>query len=267
MNPNPELLARLVEQVLASKKYATIQPELIRTIGAQELAKRRSLKEAVKATRNKLHQTVGAYREGQAPPYDAWLAQLHQCPPAERSQLCRRLLTHHASTRERLPILDEFYGRLFAGLPPIRTLLDLACGLNPLTAPWMGLPPGARYLAWDVDYAQMAFLQQALALLGVAGDVAVHNLLAPLPPHQADVALLLKTLPCLEQVDKTIGLRLLDGIHAPVIFVSFPAQSIGGRAKGMAANYTAHFLELVASRPWAVTRFDFATEVVFRVVK
>jgi len=63
-------LDELVQAVLASPKYRAISEELIRSIGARELSARRGMKEAVKATKNKLHQVAGAYldanREGQA---------------------------------------------------------------------------------------------------------------------------------------------------------------------------------------------------------
>src|SRR5262245_15507029 len=68
-------LDELVQAVLASPKYRAISEELIRVIGARELSARRGMKEAVKATKNKLHQIAGAYLDAR-PPYDQWLAQL-----------------------------------------------------------------------------------------------------------------------------------------------------------------------------------------------
>jgi 16S rRNA (guanine(1405)-N(7))-methyltransferase len=77
------------------------------------------------------------------------------------------------------------------------------------------------------------------------------------------LALLLKTIPCLEQLDKTVGARLLEGIQAEHILVSFPAQSLGGRGKGMLENYEAHFLQLVAGKNWAFRKYEFSTELAF----
>ena len=52
-----------------------------------------------------------------------------------------------------------------------------------------------------------------------------------------------------------------------MLIISFPAQSLGGRNKGMAGHYDTHFRALVADKPWQIERFDFATELVFRVIK
>lgn len=262
-----EELGELVAAVLNSAKYRHVAPALVRAIGEQELAKRRNGKEAIKATKNKLHQTVGAYWTGEQA-YARWLAELQigAGDPAPLRTTCRTIMRQHASTRERLALLEEFYPTIFADLPPIRTVLDLACGLNPLTIPWMPLAPAATYYACDVDGAQMAFLQEALPLLGVQSHAAVCNLLQPCSFPTTDVALLLKTIPCLEQIDKDIGVRLVTALQAPVIILSYPAQSLGGREKGMAQNYRARFQAMWPEDHWQIQEFSFPTEIVFRLI-
>ncbi len=269
-----DTLIQLTEIVLTGAKYREIAPELVRLIGRQELTKRNNLKAAVKATKNKLHQVTGAYWQGK-PDYDEWLALLRMASQEDETPdkkllhtTCRTLMAYHASTRERLPILRNFYSILFAGLPPIQSILDLACGLNPLTIPWMDLPADIGYTACDVNSEQMTFLQQALPLLGVTGEAVVCDLLQGVPHQPVDVAFLLKTIPCLEQVDRTIGSRLLTGINAKTIFVSFPAQSLGGRNKGMVDTYGHHFADLLSTvdqQRWLVDSFPFTTEIVFRL--
>jgi 16S rRNA (guanine(1405)-N(7))-methyltransferase len=263
-------LDRLVEAVLGSPKYATVAPDFVRAIGAQELARRRKLKEAVKATKNKLHQVGGAYLSGRLD-YAAWLAQLRAAvnsgDPAELRRACVRVMRHHSSTKERLPVLDAFYATALAGLPPIRTVLDVACGLNPLAIPWMGLAADAEYYACDVYRDMVDFLNEFLALIGVDGRAEVCDLSHACPTRKVDLALALKTIPCLEQVDKSAGRRLLGTLDASHLLVSFPARSLGGRDKGMPVNYESHFRELAAGKNWTVRRFEFATELAFLVSK
>lgn len=263
-----QALTALVADVLNSAKYRAVNPDLVRMIGEQELRKRRNYKEAVKATKNKLHQTVGAYWQDK-PAYAEWLAALKAADgePEQVRAVCQTIMGRHTSTRERLSLLPNFYATIFADLPPIHTILDLACGLNPLTIPWMPVAPSITYHACDVGQDQMQFLHQALPLLGVQGQTALCNLLEATPTVQADVVLLLKTLPCLEQVDATIGLRLLATIDAPVFIISFPGQSLGGRHKGMTTTYPTHIQQLLETSTWQVTEFTFATELVFRLTK
>jgi 16S rRNA (guanine(1405)-N(7))-methyltransferase len=268
--PDDAALKRLVEDVLSGAKYRDICPELVGSIGAQELARRRSLKEAVKATRNRLHQAGGAYFAGRED-YAGWLAALeHAASIGDEATLreeCRRIMSYHASTRERLPILDQFYSTLLADLRPIRSVLDIACGLNPLAIPWMPLEDGAEYFACDIYRGMMEFLNRFMALTGVRGRAQTCDVLRACPNQRVDVAFLLKTIPCLEQLDKQAGARLLRAINAQYMVVSFPVRSLGGRYRGMVANYEAHFRALIASERWSLTRHEFATELVFFVRK
>lgn len=262
------LLNELVATVQAAGKYRTVSADLIRLIGQRELAIRRNLKMAVKETKNKLHQVAGAYFVSQ-PRFAAWHNTLSTAAvtgdPTKLQAACRTVMAEHASTRERLPILADFYATLFATLPPVNTVLDIACGLNPLARPWMPLAPTATYYACDL-YADLAqFLNEVLPLLGGPAIAEVRDVITSPPPWHADVAFVFKTLPVLEQVRRGAGRELLQAIDAPYLLVSFPTASLGGRGRGMAANYAAGFRELTASAGWPVEQFDFPGELVFLV--
>jgi len=257
-------LERLVGEVLNSSKYAQIAPGLVARIGVAELGKGRKFKEAVKATKNKLHQVGGAYFTA-ALNYDSWLAELREATdPEHLKQVCLMVMGKHASTRERLPFLDDFYTRIFSYIPPPGSVLDVACGLNPLSIPWMPLAPGTRYLACDIYADMVAFNGEFLNLLPLDGQTEVCDVIASPPGETVDLAMVLKTIPCLEQVDKYAGTRLLDGLNARYLVLSFPAKSLGGRSKGMVDNYQARFEELAEGREWKVlARLEFTTELVF----
>jgi 16S rRNA (guanine(1405)-N(7))-methyltransferase len=263
-----QALEDLISEVQSSAKYRSIHPGLVRRIAAQELSKGRKTRETVKAVRNKLHQIGGAYQETPID-YAKLLLELATLPtqleaPALQA-FCRTAMQQHASTRERLPVLEQFFAQALAPLAPLRSVLDLACGLNPLAMPWMPLAADAPYYACDIYSDQMDFINRFLAHVGRPGRAELCDLTAELPAQPVQVALLLKTIPCLEQVDKSIGPRLLEGIPAEHLLVSFPARSLGGRGKGMVENYEAHFMELVAGRAWTIRRFQFSSELAFLV--
>ena len=260
-------LDRLVQEVLRSRNYRSVSDDLVRDIGARELEHRRSLKEAVKATKNKLHQIGGAYLD-RGTDYERWLKKLKDAasedPQAFRAA-CRRIMGYHASTRERLPILDRFYAEILGSLPPIDSVLDIACGLNPLAIPWMPLSPGATYLACDMYTDLVEFLNGFFSIAEVNGRAIACDIVRAVPQEKVDVAFILKTIPCLDQLDKTAAFRLLDSVNADHLFISFPVRSLCGKVKGMAANYDARFLELTAVRDWEVRRFEFETELAFLI--
>ncbi len=262
-------LDALVATVLGSSKYRAVSPDLVRAVGARELAARPNLKAAIKATKNTLHQAGGAFTDAPID-YGRALAELRVAVNSGDAALRaagRAVMARHTSTRERLPILDEFYATTLANLPPPGRVLDVACGLNPLAWPWLPLPPATELIAYDIYADQIAFLNDFFALAGVQGRAEVRDVVGRPPNEPADLALILKTLPCLEAIDRRAPERLLDAIAAPWLLVSFPAQSLGGRRKGMAAHYEAQFRRLLDARGWPAERFVFATELAFLVDK
>lgn len=264
---SPVAVDEVVTAVRQGAKYASVDVGLIAALARQELAKGRRPKDAVKEVKSRLHQSVAAYHAGRLN-VAGWRELLEQATgDASLRAACREVMAMHHSTRERLPSLDTFYATVLGDLTGATTLLDLGCGLNPLALPWMELPATTTYLACDVDHAQMAFLGWWLDFQRQPGRAFVCNLLDGAPPAitPVDVALLLKIVPCLEQQDRRLAERLLDDLAARVLVISFPAQSLGGRRKGMVDTYTRRMDELLAGRPWRVERFDFPSEVVFRV--
>lgn len=267
------LVEEVVRAVLASAKYTVLDPALVAEVAAQEVGKGRRRKDAIKEVKARLHQSVGAYWDDYAD-YAAWRTALEAAPDETvQATLLRSIMRSHHSMRERLPFLDDFYRALFDDIAPVRSVLDLGCGLNPLALPWMHLPADAVYLACDVDHEQIAFLDWWLAHSQQCGRAFVWNLLDGAPPYDMmdsevpsiDVALLLKLAPCLEQLEKGVVQRLLDELTERVLIVSFPAQSLGGRRKGMVETYAAQMDALLTGRDWAVERFEFVSELVFRI--
>ena len=268
MMSDPGLLDRLVADVQSNDKYRNIEPGLIRWVGETELRSQPSFKEAVKSTRSRLHQACAAFQEAKID-YPRWTVELEALPgdvaDPNLQGLCYRLMRLHASTRERLPFLETFYASTLTHLPPVHSIIDLACGLNPLALPWIPTAEDVRYEACDIYVDMVGFINHFFSHIQLDGRAFTMDLTHSFPVGSFDLALLLKTLPCLEQLDKSIAPGLLDSIRARYLLVSFPARSLGGRSKGMVANYEAHFLQLIAGRNWTFQRFEFPTELAFLV--
>lgn len=258
----PEEVARLVA---ASAKYGGIDADLVAAVAAAEAPKAGNEADAVKRVKRKLHQLVGAYLDVRMPFAD-WLARIEAAgDDAARRAACREILAHHASTRERLAELDAFYAAVFADMPAPRRVADLACGLNPLARPFMPIPRDTPYFACDVHRPLVDFVAAALGRLGHPIETAVCNLLAGVPRLDADVVLILKSLPCLEQADRAAGRRLLAAIDAPLIVVSYPTASLGGARRGMAEFYEERFRQIVPRERFEIETRRFATELMFRL--
>ena len=123
-----ELLTTLVAEVTKSPKYASVSIDLVREIGLKELVKTKNIKEAIKATRNKIHQVGSAYQETPIP-YTSWLEALTKLPKDIRApetiNFIRACLPLHASTKERLPFIETFFQQTLAPIQPVESIFDL----------------------------------------------------------------------------------------------------------------------------------------------
>ena len=260
------LLEQLVAEVQANPKYAAILPDYIKEIGRSELQKRHNLKEAVKETKSKLHQVTGVYFEGKHH-YVSWLTLIKDArktdDPDNLRHACKTILQHHTSTKERLSYLDGFYQTIFRLLPPFKTILDIACGLNPLTIPWMDLTPENEYYGWDVNTQMISFLAEAIQCFDVRGIVDTVDIFSVKNFPIVDMAFIFKTLPCLEQVQKGISVQLLDQIPARNLVISFPSRSIGGVNKGMEQHYIEMMQKWLVNGSWTAQYVQFPGEVVY----
>ena len=255
---------------MANPKYKSIAEGFVIRLSDEAISKGLTGKPAVKYVRNKLHQVGGAYFKHKID-YAAEQAQLAQLPPNRHSDqvaaYCQKMFRSHSSTAERLPIINEFFHACLEPIAPVTSVLDLACGLNPLAVPWMPLADSAQYDACDVYGDMLGLIQSFFMHINLEGRTSTCDLVSVIPVQKAQVAFLLKSIPCLEQMDKTIGLRVLEGIQTQHILVSFPVHSLGGKNKGMQNFYGEHFNDMIKNKPWNVREFQFKTELAFLVSK
>ncbi|MEO7296039.1 MAG: hypothetical protein ABIZ57_07835 [Candidatus Limnocylindria bacterium] len=256
--------AEIVERVLRSSRYRDVDRSLLSRLAAEELPRARNADDAVKRVKRRLHQAVGAFRGAARADTvaAAWSGDL--ADPVFRTA-CAEALRAHASTRERIPHLDALYDGIWSltGMPA--SVMDLGCGLNPLTLPWMGLPADATYLASDVDLRPLATVSAFLELVGQPHRVATHDVVERPPTDVADVALLLKLVTTIDRQDPDAATRLLAAVNVRHAVVSFPRQSLAGRGKGMERTYRQRLERLVsdAGRASAVDDASVPNELVF----
>lgn len=265
-----EQLDRLFRAVLKSSKYKNVCEDLIKNIGEKELSKRKNFDEALKSTKNKLHQIGGAYFV-KRPDYGNWIEALRSARKTGDKDLfrekCLEIMSFHHSTKERLNTLDQFYSRIFSMLPKVNSIIDIACGFNPLSIPMMPVSENIRYYACDVYRDLIDFINEYFSILSIEGLAETRDVTQIPPKTHADLALVLYAIPCLEQIDRLAGRKILESVDADFVVVSFPLRSLGAREKGMRKHYEARFNTLLKGKDWGTQRLDFDTEMVFIIQK
>ena len=173
----------------------------------------------------------------------------------------------HASTAERLPILEDFYNRSLQKLDPVNSVLDLGCGLNPLAIPFLPLNEGFTYQATDVLIPLLDFLNAYFSKIEVKGSASLLDLSTQIPDQEVDLVIMLKLIPLLDQINKSIAPKLLQNLKARALLVSFPLKSLGGRGKGMLATYQTRFEQLSSDLVAKIDEYRFPNELVYLIRK
>jgi len=257
---------KLAKRLADSPKYRALNlpMETLSNLIERAALVSNSPKEVEDIVRRKLHNLVAPYLgDPDYPALQTVLSSLPQNPDAPILQgFCRQVLQSHSSTRERLPLLEDFYPQLFArtGTPAI--LLDLACGLNPFSLPWMRLPVGTRYYAYDLHQPRIDFINAFFLHLGQNGE-AIHQDIFLSPPEKvADVALFFKEAHRFEQRERGSVRLFLQRLNARHILLSLPTATLTGR-RSMLEQDRKLVESACAGQPWSVEEILFASEIVF----
>ncbi|MDR0272303.1 MAG: hypothetical protein LBI27_03175, partial [Clostridiales bacterium] len=118
-----------------------IHPPLIERITADEKNK----KDPLKAAKTRLHQIFGAYSQ---------VNSLKKANALLEKNMYTDILNLHASTKERLPYVKNFYEFVAQHTGAFNSVLDLGCGFNPFCIPLMPeeFAMGIKtYHAYDID--------------------------------------------------------------------------------------------------------------------
>jgi 16S rRNA (guanine(1405)-N(7))-methyltransferase len=219
----------LASRILGSAKYGHLDPELVHRVSAEAAQRFKSRNEAEKYARRKLHQAFGAFVSGS--PAEAVRAAVAavRSGTADVRETARSAMLAHSSSAERLEWLVPFYEQVAAWCGQPGSVVDLACGLNPLAIPWMSLAPDACYWACEADRVLVAALAQLSEIMPVRFNAVTCDLVASPPELSADVALLLKTVTTLQQQADGAADRVLRNLTCRHVIVSFPRRSLSGR--------------------------------------
>lgn len=187
-------------------------------------------------------------------------------PLAAYQPLCSALLAQHTSTRERLQLLETFYAHLFEITGKPSKILDLACGLNPFSLPWM---PGAEtieYHAYDIIEPRLMQIDRFFTHTGLKGTVHLQDILLQAPGESADAVFLFKEIHRMEDRKKGSVRGLLEALQAPWLLVSLPTRNLTG-SRNLLDLHRRLIASILSGLSWPVTEVLFSNEVVFVIRK
>lgn len=264
------LIADLYARINTSRKYRRLglPIETMSDLVEKATQAQADPREVERVVRQKLHNLVAPYLGD--PNYEAMSEALASLPndsgTPEIQEWCRQALAAHASTRERMPVIEKFYQQLFELTGPPRTLLDLACGLNPFSLPWMGLPPDSHYLAYDLHLPRVDLINDFFNHVHQSGAAAHQDILVQPPQVEVDVTLFFKEAHRFEQRERGANREFFRRIKTRWLLVSLPTVSLSGH-RSMLEGDRRLVYDACSNEDWAISEIFFDTELVFCIRK
>lgn len=221
------------------------QPDLLSKILGQypkgDITRRRDYKAIIKAVRKKVYYHLRQYQSDsqkveelrkQLEQQAASSSDIHQC-----EQLIQDLLMSHVSTKERVDEYPIFYKELFDMIDPPRTILDVGCGIHPLSYPFREIEPRPDvYVAIDKSRESIEILKIFSRLANPTRLIPVCDSIADIRWSDCltdnmetfDIAFMLKFIPVICRQNKDILPHLMS-VPARWILITASAEAMTRR--------------------------------------
>jgi len=247
-----------MSEIAISKKYRDICPDTVRRVFEAERAKYKSEKEADKAAKAHLHQITGAFMTADEMKTADKLLRAYKEGDESAFEKTLRL---HSSTRERLDGAEALYEKILGAAGNPKRILDLACGMNPLILGRMGL----TVRGMDISGGCVRLVNEWARVMDWDVQTECRDLLCQPQMEEAELALMMKLLPVLEQQKKGSAMALVASVPAQKLCVTFPMRTLGGRKVGMEQHYTEWFEGNLPENMEIIERFVEADELCYVV--
>ena len=218
------------------REYFQKEQKLFLSLSKELNPKSKEFKQVVKEVRSKLRRVYGLFRvEDETLKRKEFVEDFLTNP--QKKELIEKILETHSSTKERLPHYKELYKKLFKITKKPKSIIDLGCGINPFSFPFMDLK-NLTYYAYDISEDEIGILEQYFNLLHqlnplFSGEAHILDALRwtrLLQLEQVDVCFLFKMTDVLDQgKGHKKSEEVIKSIPAKFIIVSVPTLTMSGK--------------------------------------
>lgn len=230
--------SEIVSKIKKSKKYSGITTEVIAR-EVSEFIKRvpgyERLKESfiLKQIKTRLHKIYGSFQTTKKTKAKKLLDKYAE---TKDNKILREIMETNISTKERLGSYGWVYGEIFKRTKDIDSIMDLGCGLNPLSFPYMEPENDIKYYAYDINENDLEIVREFFNIYRTDNIVSAIDLKNPEEARKlspADICLMFKLLDPLEKSsgNHKLSEELIKILSAKCryIVVSFSTKTLSGK--------------------------------------
>ncbi|MBS3078810.1 hypothetical protein J4218_01690 [Candidatus Pacearchaeota archaeon] len=241
------LTTQLLQEIKKNKKYSSIADEIVLEEINNHLKKNKVekiTKQDIKEIRSKLHRLYSSYLRGKKSKRTKLLHELKNVISREDTSkkplgvvdIINKILSTAVSAKERLEDYEEIYNKIFQITDKPKTIIDIGCGLNPISYPYMQID-NLNYFAYDIDNEDINFLNEFFKIMrpfGLNGNAQIldaKNLTNVSMIPNGDIIFLLKLIDLINTKDAKPGEELIKILMNKTKFIvaSFATRTIGGK--------------------------------------
>lgn len=186
--------------------------------------------------------------------------------PEGEKQWAESLLLRHASSKERMPFLQELYDTIWAEIGKPSSILDLACALDPLGLPYMNLPEATTYLAYDIHGPRIELLNAYFKLAHPQAQAIQQDIVVQPPHEHADVAFFFKEAHRLEKREPGVLQSFFNSIPTATLVISLPASDLKGHHH-LNVYHSRLIRNAIQGKTWELTENQVGGELLFFIRK
>ncbi|MDP2925505.1 MAG: hypothetical protein Q8N99_03980 [Nanoarchaeota archaeon] len=225
-------------KIKSNKKYKTISDMIVIREIYNYLKKNPKVsdvnKQSIKDIRKILHRLYSSYQIGKKNKKEKLLIELRKNPSDINT--INKILSLSISSKERLNHYKEAYETIFKITKSPRSIIDLGCGLNPISYVYMGTK-SLDYNCYDIDENDIQFLNDYFGMMkkyGLNGKAKILDIkdiekISNLP--DSDIIFMFKLLDIINTKSKKPGEEIINLLieKTKFIIVSFSTNTLGGR--------------------------------------
>ncbi|MBI5871673.1 hypothetical protein HZB88_01155 [archaeon] len=189
-----------------------------------------------KTARKMMHDVYGVFKEKG---FEKRMKLLERIKGMDDKEGHLSILKLHKSSKERIQYYGFVYRKIFGITGKPSSIIDVGCGLNPLSIPFMGPDKeGLRYCALELTEEDAGFLQAYFDKMGINGTAVALDLLDLNEVKEfcrrkgrSDVCFMFKLLDTLETEEQGISKWLIEAVDAKWVAASFSTRTLGGKGR------------------------------------
>ena len=202
-------------------------------LSVDKISRSKHYKQALKDSRSELRKTYGIFI------LDKLDFSLLDNINMNDKEIHKQILSNHASTKERIDLYEAgIYSEIFAITDRPKSIIDLGCGLNPISIIYMRLDPKKTYyFASDIGAELCEYHKKYFDAVKINGDTKVidlkeieknSQLIMDITKREFDVCFLFKVLDSIETKGHKLAENLIKHIPAKYVVASFATNVVKG---------------------------------------